>query len=63
MCCGPKIHHNAMTILREQISKSMVRRPVVDYTQPVEMKSRVLFEKGGNKQKSITNNKTNNKTK
>lgn len=34
MCCGPKVHHDAMAMLKEQIAKSMVQRPGIIRIQP-----------------------------
>jgi len=57
MCCGQKVHHDAMAILREQIAKSMVQRPVIGQIQPEIMKQRALPTKEINKQLSNTVNK------
>jgi len=55
MCCGQKVHHDAMAILREQITKSMAQRPTIGHIQPEAMKQRVLQTKEINKQRYIVN--------
>lgn len=57
MCCGQKVHYDAMAILREQIAKSMVQRPVINQTHPETLKQRIFPKKEINKQKSVRNTK------